>query len=508
MKKILIITVIMFWGISLLFSQNQNDVLRFSQSLYGGTARATSMGGAYGALGGDISSLSYNPGGIGVYRTNEFTISPGIMFNQSDANYIPSTGVDDDNIYNFNLNNIGLVATYRSGENSEWANINFAVAYNKLNNLNLNLSASGINPKSSMIDLWFDDANQQGVQPKDLANDDTWMAREIYLIDTVPDTRYEYGHVLYDPYEDKFMYGLQQTKNSKREGSMGEYIFAFGANYGHKLYVGASFGINVLRYEETINYMERDVNNQVYDFNEFIYSEHYKINGSGFNAKIGFIYKPLDWLRVGGAVHTPIFWSMDQEFHKSMTSYFETPDQSGKSSYDAYISLSENSFEITTPFKAMLSLGGVIKKMGLISFDYEFVDYSKMRLRYNDEQQSSSQMQIHENATNDAIREEYAAAHNLRVGAEYRIGVFSLRAGYNYYGSPYKSGDPRGENKRNSFSGGLGLISGSFFMDLAFIHTKSKYNYLFYDEVPELPLAGAKIDSKTNRILMTFGYKF
>ena len=38
---------------------------------YGGTARFMSMGGAFTALGGDISTLSQNPAGIGVFRTSE-----------------------------------------------------------------------------------------------------------------------------------------------------------------------------------------------------------------------------------------------------------------------------------------------------------------------------------------------------------------------------------------------------------------------------------------------------
>ncbi len=51
----------MFQGV---IAQNVDDALRYSQIFYGGTARFMSMGGAFTALGGDISSLSQNPAGL------------------------------------------------------------------------------------------------------------------------------------------------------------------------------------------------------------------------------------------------------------------------------------------------------------------------------------------------------------------------------------------------------------------------------------------------------------
>nr|HPG99937.1 hypothetical protein [Tenuifilaceae bacterium] len=59
-----------------LFSQTIEDGIRFSQTLNGGTARSISLGGAIGALGGDFTSLSINPAGLGVYKSGELTVTP------------------------------------------------------------------------------------------------------------------------------------------------------------------------------------------------------------------------------------------------------------------------------------------------------------------------------------------------------------------------------------------------------------------------------------------------
>ena len=52
-------------------AQGEMDAYKFSQYDISGTARYMSMGGAFGALGGDISSMRTNPAGLGIYRSSE-----------------------------------------------------------------------------------------------------------------------------------------------------------------------------------------------------------------------------------------------------------------------------------------------------------------------------------------------------------------------------------------------------------------------------------------------------
>ncbi|MEP5428457.1 MAG: UPF0164 family protein, partial [Flavobacteriaceae bacterium] len=73
MKRI--ITFIMVLSCVFLSAQNINDVLRYSSENIQGTARFQAMGGAFGALGGDLSSLNVNPAGSAVFNYSQFTIS-------------------------------------------------------------------------------------------------------------------------------------------------------------------------------------------------------------------------------------------------------------------------------------------------------------------------------------------------------------------------------------------------------------------------------------------------
>ena len=75
MKRIITIVFSLFC-ISATFAQGPDDACRFSQTYYQGTAKTLGMGNALGAVGGDMTAVSINPAGLGIYRSNEFTASP------------------------------------------------------------------------------------------------------------------------------------------------------------------------------------------------------------------------------------------------------------------------------------------------------------------------------------------------------------------------------------------------------------------------------------------------
>ena len=58
MKTIYILIITSCFMLVPLRAQNETDALRYSQNFFGGTARSTAMGGAFGALGGDFASAA------------------------------------------------------------------------------------------------------------------------------------------------------------------------------------------------------------------------------------------------------------------------------------------------------------------------------------------------------------------------------------------------------------------------------------------------------------------
>jgi len=495
MKKLINIIAIVLITTTVLTAQNEVDALRYSQTFHGGTARFMSMGGAFGALGADASTLTINPAGLGVYRKSEFTFTPTFFLGETNSNYMGNSAADHK--YNFNFNNMALVGVSRTGNDNGWISVNFGFAYNKVNNFNNRIQIEGQNNSNSITDYFAEVAN--GQDPNHLSQFNELLAWDSYLIDSdTSETSYK------SPFISR---GEIQSKSITSRGSIGEYDFSLGANYDNTLYLGATIGIVGLRYFENSEYSETDPNDSVPDFNSMSFKQHLSTKGSGFNFKFGVLYRPIDWIRIGGAIHTPTFFALSDSYSSEMQSDFESEkwyidSYSGDTViYDEQLISSPDGrfdYELSTPFKAIGSLAFVIRKAAIVSIDYEFIDYSLSRLRSDD---------YFFKTENNSIQNNYTIASNIRAGLEYRYGPFSIRGGYALYGNPYNTNEVDNDGAVTAYSGGFGIRDKEFFFDVAYIYTKKSEDYYLYS--PDvISIDPATLDTKTSRIMATFGFRF
>ena len=493
MKRILITLLTLIVVEPLLKSQNEVDALRYSNTTFNGTARYMSMGGAFGALGADFSSLSTNPGGIGLYNKSEFTVTPGFYFGQTTSTYNGTKG--NDSKFNFDISNVGLIYTTKteSRSNSIVKSFQYGFGMNRLNNFNNRMMISGNNSTNSIINTYTEQAN--GINYSDIEDDpngnyayDLNLAWYTYLIDTVPGYSNLYNGAVGLPPGGN----LLQRKDIETWGSMNEMLFTFGTNLADRLYLGASFAFPYIRYFERSTYSEEDINNQIYDFRSMQLYQYLKTHGSGFNMKFGMIFRATDWLRLGGAIHSPTWFNnMHDEWNYEMTSTFDNNDYISKwSPYGNY------DYDLQTPWRAIGSIAFVVAKVGLISADYEYIDYSKAKLR-------APQYSFYDE--NNAIETNYTHTQNIRIGAEYRLGSFSFRGGYGIYGSPFASGINDGQ--KSFYSGGLGFRDKDFFLDLAYVRSSSNEDYYLYG-TQDIVVNPVKNKLVTNNILLTLGFRF
>ncbi len=482
MKKIVITIVIAIASISTIFAQNEIDALRYSQIYYGGTARSTAMGGAFGALGADFSSLSQNPAGIGLYKISEFTFSPSFYIGRMESKFMDSP-VRDDYKYNINLGNIGFVYTFfkrgKYFEGSGFKAAQFGFGINRLNNFNNRMIMEGFNPTSSMMNQYVSYAN--GSSANSLNNFDTGLAYDAYLINPKASDSTQYTSVVNR--------GVTQRKTVTSSGSMNEVVMSLGGNYSDKLYLGATVGFPFIRYFEQSTYKEIDSEDTINNFDSFTIYDDLKTTGAGINFKFGLIYRPIDMIRVGLAFHSPTyFYSMQDEYSRRIESDLATQGYTASSPKGTF------DYELTTPLRVIGSFAFVLNKYGLISADYEFVDYAEPRLRAEGADFLEQ---------NGAIQDKYTATSNIRVGTEWRLNLLSFRAGYALYGSPFKS--EVNDGKRTTLSFGLGFREKQFFIDFAYAYTKQSEDYYFYDP---LVVSAVKNEMKGSNIMMTIGFKY
>jgi len=490
MKKILkLIFFVLIYNSS--FSQNHIDALRYSFLTHGGSARYMAMSGAFSALGAELSVLSTNPAGIGVSKRSRYEFTP-IAYNKKIVSDYFNNKTEKEDYYG-NLNNLGFIFNIIPYEenNNEWKSVAFGVGYNKLANFYGNTKIIGTNNRSSRLDLFM--LNSDGYHPYDIS-DPSWLAFDTWLIDTIPDSDFTYFHDLFNEY------GEEQIKTIKTKGGINEFVFTLGGNFDDIVQIGATFGIQSVRYVESSDYTENTIHN---DFiKTFTYSEYLNTRGTGYNIKLGIIYRPFNFLRVAAALHTPTFYELKDVYSYTMSSEFHTPDNLGHTNYFSDIDEKEYTYEFYSPGRAIVGLAFVGSKYGLLSIDYEYVNYSNSRFRAEDYGYEFE---------NDEIKNVFNETHNFRVGAEIRLAPIYLRGGASYYASPYSyTFNDIGSLKSYSF--GLGIKSKTTYIDVSYNHSFGDNKYVLYDYDTDANgnvMSENSMLSQTNDIItFTIGRKF
>jgi len=482
----------MFSGI---IAQNVDDALRYSQLFYGGTARFMSMGGAFTALGGDLSSISLNPAGTGIYRSSEFSFTPQLFYNNTSSLWNNSSTKNFK--YLLNLSQIGIVSNLIStGNETGLVSLNVAYSFNKTNNFNENTTISGISNNSSMADYWVSRAN--GYTKMNIP-DDAWAANQTCLIDTLSGSNDLYGTIFSHYGSETFsVYGQKIRREISNFGFTGEHAFSIGANYSNKYYFGATLGISTLRYTGHYEHLEDDVDNVVYDLTNFTYADHLEATGTGYSLSLGTIIKPVEFLRIGLSLHSPIIYRISEDYFDNLTSNFDTKVD-GVDQYLHTNNPTPYKYTFTTPFRLNAGVAYQIKKLAIISADYEFVDYRMSQFSNAIDNQSYAD-------ENSDIRDMFKSASNLKLGVEFRFNIIYLRGGYGHYGKAFNQNADNKDLDYNSYSFGIGIRQQNFYFDMGFIALSSSGKYYMYDDPSYLEPVTIKTNKDT--FAMTAGFKF
>ena len=473
MKKTFSILILTFFSL-VLFAQNENDALRYSLINYGGTARFAGLSGAYGAVGADFTSLSQNPAGIGLYRKSEFSITPLLNNSSTQSNYLDTKNTDFRNtLY---LGNVGYVMSIQLNENngSHLKQLQFGFGMNRTAMFNNRIIIENKNNVNSLLLNYF---NETDPKNPDLGNLDDYGSGLAYDV-----------HLLYQDLQDTADVwrvdlpsgNLNQTVETR--GGISETVLSAGTNFDDKLFLGLTFGFPRINYQQENVYSENDDNNSSPYVKSFQRTEYLNTKGNGFNFKFGFIFKPVDFIRIGGSVHTPTsYGNMNDSYGASMTAYYDQPPltTSNATRFEATAKDGSFDYKITTPMRALGSLAVIIGQYGLISADYEYIDYSTARLRFSNAIDFDAMT-----ASNNKIRIDFTSANNVRLGTEWKAGIYAFRGGYSLYGSPYKGESISGLGSRTGYSFGFGIHDKAYFIDFSYNHIDAKDNYYIYGYAP------------------------
>jgi hypothetical protein len=488
MKKLWISTFIVFLSFSV-YSQSADDALCFSQNFYESTARSSAMGGAFGALGADFSTASTNPAGLGLFRTSYYSVSPEINVRNLRSSYNNTLSSDEKSI--LNVSNIGYtgIIPMHSGNDKGWKFVQFSFGMNRLNNFNTSRDMQGPNRKNSRLDVYLENAN--GINYQDIEDDpnnnytfDLHPAWQLYLLDTIPG----YQNLYYSPVP---FGGTYQREQLLSTGSVSEWFFSFSANYNNILFLGATIGIDDLRYNSDSYYSETDVADTIPYFNSWEFDQHVESRGTGVNIKIGLIVQPVKWLRVGLAYHSPTWYG------KMRDNWYTTTYADLEWTSPASVSSPSGTYEyqLITPMKFLADAAILVGNKGSFSAEYEHLNYTKIRLNSDG---------YDFQAENQNIQDYYRPVDNLRVGTEWRLGITDLRAGYALYGNPYARNLNNGT--RQSYSGGLGFHFRHLLFDVAYVYTTMNKDYYLYG-TSDIAVNPVKNHFRNHSVILSFSYR-
>lgn len=547
---------------AIMSAQSATDAYNLSQYDLRGTARFMSMAGAFGALGGDLSSLSQNPAGIGIYRSHEIGISFDIdaMSSKSSGNGFSSS----DSQTKFYVNNVGGVATMRLNS-SFCPNINLGFTYNRAANFHRRYSGNIGNLPISLSNYIAGVANTWELNETDLKLTNRY---DPYVDSNIPWIAIlGYDSYLITPEGSKdapswfgqFGNGTTGTGafSVEEKGSVDEYNIVLGGNFNNTVYWGMNFDIVSIDYKISSLWSESLDNAYVFNENtgrteqtwsDFTVHDQYRVNGSGFNYQLGVIVKPIQELRLGLAFHTPTYYQLTETFYNEAVSYasgFQHGDAVTNNNVPSY-----NYVDFHSPWKVIASVAGVIGNKFIISADYEWQGYKHMEyanptVGYYDDYwyddyyypwyakgkgepgvTPASYDKDPIGFTNNAISKIYRNTNTFRIGAEYRvIPSISLRLGYSYTSSPVTSEakdrivdvpgagvmtNYRLDNATNYVTAGIGYRHRGFYADLAYVYKNMSSEYYPFSPDPADPMSAANANLKfdSSQIVMSIGYKF
>lgn len=517
MKRYILLPILLLAPCTMPLLQAQdtymNERLVNSSSDVIGTARYVGMGGALGALGADISVISWNPAGIGLYRKNDIALTFGGLWGKSH--------IDEENRGKGTFDQAGFVYNIDTGGDA-CPYVNFAFNYQKKKNFNYNFYAindnlGGLSQMDQLAELTYWDNGQTNL---------AGMAIDKGYFSTGTDDN---GETYY--YNYYAAYGNKYTHHS--EGSLQSFDFNLSTNINDRAFLGLTVGVDNMRYRGMSLYEEFCDNPN----GNYPLSCNYNISGTGVNVKLGAIIRPIESnsFRVGLAVETPTWYRLHNttwfDFNYELTDDKAWP--------------SDLRFKLRSPWKVRASMGSTVGSSFAWDIDYEYAAYAGISMGYP-EYDNGWGGNIKDAAMNKLTSNYLRGTHTLRVGLEANASKhLAFRLGYNLSTSAYKKDisfdqmniDSKAMNyatgtsymrmgNTNILTLGMGYRYKNFYIDLAYKirHQKADFyafdtNFtngetgdpVFLNNAPELKDASidpVDVDLTRQAITCTLGFKF
>lgn len=491
------------------------------------------------ALGADISTISSNPAGIGLFRKNQVSLTAGVQA-QSDADAsasFPAGALDFDSKKSHpTFDQIGFVWSPKMKGNN-WMNLAFN--YHKSADFGQILNAAASLSHASQSKLSAAKAGQTyGWTTVDCNYAGYKDSHNNYVPGLMTTTQQNA-----QAYVEASGYGFQQYQH----GYIGTYDFNISGSINNRVWLGLTIGLHDVHYNSNSAYVE-----DLLDGNNLVSKESLKITGTGFDVKAGVIFRPVEDspFRIGAYFNSPIFYDLTLKGGNILGVKGNNAPATVEDIPGTYVACyekgaekrlpSEYDFRLNTPWKVGVSMGHTVGNFLALGATYEYAWYDHMDNRvkdgsyydyWNDSYYDTSSS---DKAMNDDTRANLKGVSTLKVGAEWKpISMLAVRLGYNYVSPMFRDGAFRDQSidsngvytatssdytnwkAINRITCGLGFNYQNLSIDVAYQYSAQKGDFFpfmsykdpddsAYDNIAQ----GCSVKNNRHQLLMTVGYKF
>ena len=386
MNKIIFLLIAVI-SINALQAQESRDALRYSQENLNGTARFRAMSGAFGALGGDLSSINVNPAGSVVFSNNQMGFTLSNLSNSNKATYFNDTSTEKDN--STDLNQAGGVFVFKNlDKSSDWKKFSFAINYENANNLNNTIYSAGTNPTNSIANYFLAYANGVPLNVVENSSYDqlghgaqqAFLGYQAYIINPLNNNPNNLNYTSNVPASGNYY----QENSITTKGYNGKLSFNAATSYKDKIYFGLNLNSHFVDFRQSSRFYEDNnaplTNN--YTVSRVQFDNDLYTYGTGFSFQLGTIAKVTKQLRLGIAFESPTWLRLNDEFSQKLIGVSaNTTEELAPDVVDPKVINYYEPYKLQTPSKWTGSMAYIFGKKGLISFDYAIKDYSSTQFK-------------------------------------------------------------------------------------------------------------------------------
>jgi long-subunit fatty acid transport protein len=479
------------------FSQNEVDALRSSQTFFGGSARSMGMAGSFAALGADPTSVNTNPAGLARFSKGFFSVTLGGGLNNMTSQF----GGTSSTVHNFSapLQGIAIVLNTPRVNEYGWRAVQTTFAYNRLADFNSLRYYQGRN-QNSLLDVFASDGFL--VPVGNLQSDAPFTSNLAWQTFAIDDFTNSFSETFYLP---RLAEGdsLLHKKTIQNRGGISEYSFALSGNYNNAFYIGGSLNLQSVRFFENNMHHETVLNPSTFSLQSFDYNFNLESRGFGANVKLGMIYLPTDEFRIGLSYHSATMLRFRENYNADMTAVHDfgtvtTPNNLRPRG--------DFQYRLRSPNRWLVSMAYIFEKRLAMNADFELVNYGNIAFR------SSTNIFHQYNFLNEnlMINSLYRNVVNIRTGLEYAVTPeWFIRGGYAHYGRVFDNSHKNEARANVFYTAGLGYRKKQFLIDLAYVNhrARSEYYPFLMEGVDPSDLMASFIQS-AHQIVLTLGFRF